>query len=40
MNGYWCVVCMRFLLSVDGVVTHDDVIHPNDMTFDEDKNEQ
>jgi hypothetical protein len=31
---------MRFLLSVDGVVTHDDVIHPNDMTFDEDKNEQ
>jgi hypothetical protein len=31
---------MRFLPSIDGVITHSDVVHPNDMTFDEDKNEQ
>ena len=35
MNGYWCVVCMRFLPSIDGVITHNDVVHPNDMTFEE-----
>lgn len=35
MNGYWCVICMRFLPSIDGVVIHDDVIHPDNMTFEE-----
>lgn len=35
MNGYWCVVCMRFLPSIDDVVIHDDVIHPDNMTFEE-----
>jgi len=40
MNGYWCVICMRFLPNIDGVVIHDDVLHPDDMTFNEDRNEQ
>ena len=40
MNGYWCVICMRFLPNIDGVITHDNVVHPDDMTFDEDRNEQ
>ena len=38
-NGYWCVVCGRFLPSDDGVIVHDDVPHP-DMTFDEDERPQ
>ena len=36
-NGYWCVICMRFLPSIDGVVIHDDIIHPDDMNFEETK---
>ena len=39
MSGYWCVYCMRFLPSEDGVITHDDVVHPTDMTFDERPNQ-
>ena len=35
MNGYWCIYCMKFLPSIDGVVVHDDIIHPDNMTFDE-----
>lgn len=38
--GYWCVVCGRFLPSDDGVIVHDDVPHPDDMTFDEEENPQ
>jgi hypothetical protein len=34
-DGYWCVVCGRFLPAVDGVIVHDNVPHPKDMTFDE-----
>jgi hypothetical protein len=39
-NGYWCVVCGRFLPSVDGVVIHDDIMHPENMLFDDDEKEQ
>ena len=35
-EGYWCVVCGRFLAADDtGVIVHDDVPHPETMTFDE-----
>lgn len=41
MRGYWCVVCMRFVpIEEDGVMIHDDVVHPPLMTFDEDKRPQ
>jgi hypothetical protein len=34
--GYDCVVCGRFLPADEhGVIVHDDVPHPDDMTFDE-----
>jgi len=39
-EGYWCVVCGRFLPSDGGVVVHDNVPHPIDMTFDEQENPQ
>lgn len=39
-NGYWCVVCGRLLPNDDGVIVHDDVIHPDTMTFDEEDNPQ
>lgn len=29
-NGYWCVICNRFLESIDGLVVHDDISHPDD----------
>lgn len=32
-DGYWCVICQRYLPSVAGVVVHDDVKHPEDMVF-------
>lgn len=37
--GYWCVVCGRFLPEDDaGVIVHDNVPHPQEMTFaEEDK---
>ncbi len=35
MNGYWCVVCMKFLPLVEGVIVHDDIVHPFNMNFDE-----
>jgi hypothetical protein len=37
---YWCVVCGRALPVEDGVIVHDDVQHPEDMTFDEESNPQ
>ncbi len=35
-DGYWCVVCGRFLTAdTDGVIVHDDIPHPADMAFDD-----
>lgn len=40
-NGYYCVVCGRFLFAdATGVIVHDDVPHSPDMTFDEEENPQ
>ena len=40
-NGYWCVVCGRFLVAdEDGIIVHDPVPHPDSMAFDEDLNPQ
>lgn len=40
-GGYWCVVCGRYLpADEDGVIVHDDVPHPEDMTFDEEERPQ
>lgn len=39
-DGYYCVVCARLLLAVNGVIVHDDIPHPPDMTFDEEDNPQ
>jgi hypothetical protein len=39
-DGYWCVVCGRILPDEDGVIVHDDVPHPADMTFDEEERPQ
>lgn len=37
-TGYWCIMCGKFLHADEkGVIVHDDVPHPVDMTFDEDK---
>ena len=37
-DGYWCVVCGRFLPADEcGVIVHDNVPHPEDMTFDEEE---
>ncbi|MCO6444998.1 MAG: hypothetical protein J5J04_13025 [Anaerolineae bacterium] len=37
-SGYWCVICGRFLSADEyGVIVHDDVQHPDDMTFDDDE---
>ena len=38
--GYWCVICQRLLPNDDGVVVHDDVPHPDEMTFDEEERPQ
>lgn len=35
-DGYWCVVCEKYLpASEEGVIVHDDVPHPEGMTFNE-----
>jgi hypothetical protein len=39
-DGYWCVVCGRFLQSNDGVVVHDDLPHPETMDFNDEENPQ
>jgi hypothetical protein len=40
-QGYYCVVCGRFLPADEhGVIVHDDIPHPPDMTFDEQENPQ
>lgn len=41
MNGYYCVVCGRFIEADEfGVIVHDDAPHPDNMTFDEEDNPQ
>lgn len=41
VGGYWCVVCGRHLpADKDGVIVHNDVPHPKDMTFDEEERPQ
>jgi hypothetical protein len=41
VDGYWCVICQRFIeADDDGLIVHDDISHPNNMTFDEDNNLQ
>jgi hypothetical protein len=39
-DGYYCVVCGRFLPEEDGVIVHDDVSHPVDMDFGDEENPQ
>ncbi|BBP82416.1 hypothetical protein PHLH8_20580 [Pseudomonas sp. Pc102] len=40
-DGYWCVVCGRFLpADEDGVIVHDSIPHPALMDFTEDQNPQ
>jgi hypothetical protein len=39
-DGYYCVLCKRYIEAVDGVIVHDDIPHPPDMTFDEEDNPQ
>ena len=40
-DGYWCVACGRFLPADEcGVIVHDNVPHPEDMTFDEEERPQ
>jgi len=39
-DDYYCVVCGRFLPEEDGVIVHDDVPHPIDMTFDDEEKPQ
>lgn len=40
-RGYWCVACGRHLAAdEDGVIVHDDVPHPESMTFDEEERPQ
>lgn len=40
LDGYYCVVCNKLLQADDGVIVHDDIPHPPDMTFDEDDRPQ
>ena len=39
-KGYYCVVCGKYIEAVDDVIVHDDIPHPVDMAFDEEKNPQ
>lgn len=39
-DGYYCVVCGRYIEVVDGVIVHDDIPHPMSMDFDEEDNPQ
>ncbi len=40
-NGYWCVICGRFLpADDDGVIVHDDIEHPPEMDFGDEENPQ
>lgn len=40
-DGYYCVICQRYLAADEyGVIVHDDIQHPENMTFDEDERPQ
>jgi len=40
-DGYWCVICGRPLpADEDGVIVHDNIPHPEDMTFNEEDKPQ
>ena len=39
-EGYYCVVCGKYIEAVDDVIVHDDIPHPADMAFDEEENPQ
>lgn len=40
LDGYWCVICQRFIEANEyGVIIHDDIEH-GDMKFDEESNPQ
>ena len=40
-EGYYCIVCGRFLLANEfGVIVHDDISHPPKMAFDDEENPQ
>ncbi len=39
-DGYWCVICGKFLQSNDGVIVHDDLPHPVTMNFDDEDKPQ
>ncbi len=39
-EGYWCVVCGRFLPVDGGVIVHDKIPHPESMNFSEDDRPQ
>lgn len=37
-DGYWCVVCGRFLpADEDGLIVHDAIPHPENMNFDDEE---
>ena len=39
-EGYYCVVCGKYIEAVDDVIVHDDILHPVEMAFDEEGNPQ
>ena len=39
-EGYYCVVCGKYIEAVDDAIVHDDIPHPVDMAFDEEENPQ
>ena len=41
VDTYWCVVCQRELIADEyGVFVHENIPHPESMTFDEEVNPQ
>lgn len=38
-EGYYCVVCGKYIEAVDGVIVHDDIPH-SDMAFDDEEKPQ
>ena len=40
-DGYYCVICQRYLEADEyGVIVHDNVPHPENMTFDDEEHPQ
>jgi len=37
---YWCIYCRRALPRIDGVIVHDEVEHPVDAAYDEERRPQ